>query len=146
LTAQGDIQAALGNYEDSLTIFRGLTKQDPTNRELQNNLAVIFEKTGEALLAQRDFSKALETFRDSLAICEKRTPDDLKNAEWASAEALAHLRIAMTLTQITSGKNAEVQSMLARARDILLDLKKRSALSASDQEHLGQIQTALANL
>jgi serine/threonine protein kinase/tetratricopeptide (TPR) repeat protein len=146
LTAQGDIQAALGSYENSLTIFRGLTKQDPTNRELQNNLAVILEKTGETLLAQRDFSKALETFRDSLAICEKRTPDDLKNAEWASAEALAHLRIALTLTQITPTKNTEVHSMLARARDILLDLKKRSALSAPDQEHLEQIQTALANL
>jgi serine/threonine protein kinase/tetratricopeptide (TPR) repeat protein len=146
LTAQRKIEAALGNYRDSLAILQELTKQDPSNREWQSDLAIIFEKTGEALLAQRDFSKALQEFRDSLAICEKLTQDDQKNAQWASAEALADFQVAMTLIQFTPADNTEIHSKLVNARVILLDLKKRSALSAADQNRLQQIQTALAGL
>jgi eukaryotic-like serine/threonine-protein kinase len=146
LIAQHNIEAGLQNYYDSLTIAQRLTKQDPSNQEWQSGLAIIYEKIGEALMAQGDPAKALVEYHNSLAIGEKLTKQEPKNAQWATAEALACFRIAIALTQSAPGTNADVHSMLARARDILLELKKRSALGASDEHYLKEIQIAMGAL
>ena len=82
----------------------------------------------------------MKEFHNSLAICENLTRKDPKNAEWKSNEALACFQIGKTLAKSSAALKLEIRSMLTRARDILLELKQRSSLSALDKNRLEQIQ------
>lgn len=146
LMAQRESHEALKDYEQSLTIALRLVKVEPTNSEWQMNLAVIREKTGEALVEDDRLAEAAQEFRDSLAICEPLTKADPKNAERAGIEALALFRLGLTLSQLSPQARSDSRAMLSRARDILLDLRQRSQLSAVDQERLNEIQAGLSAL
>ena len=52
----------------------------------------------------------------------------------------------MTLPRTGAEADSEIRNMLMRAREILVDLNQRSALSAIDQNYLEEIQAALAKL
>jgi serine/threonine protein kinase/tetratricopeptide (TPR) repeat protein len=145
LMAQKKFQEALQNYQESLAIAERLAKVDPTNDEWQSDLAIIREKTGEVFAAQGKSAEALQEFRDSLSICEKLTQADPKNAERAADEALALFQVGVTLSRTEMSSGSEVRTMLIRARDILLNLKQRSTLSALNQSRLEEIQAVLGN-
>ena len=146
LMAEKDSHEALKDYEQSLTIALHLVKEEPTNNEWQMNLAPIREKTGEALVEEGRLEEALQEFRDSLAVCEPLTKADPKNAERADIEALTLFRLGLTLSQLSPQTRSDSRTTISRARDILLDLRQRSQLSAADQERLNKIQSALSGL
>jgi tetratricopeptide (TPR) repeat protein len=140
-----DFQNALENYQDSLAIAQRLAEKQPANDEWQSDLAIICEKTGEALAALGNSTEALKKFRESLTIAETLAKADPKNAERAANEASALFQVGMTLTRSDGSSPTEIRTILTRARDILLELKQKSALDAQNQNRLDQIQTALGN-
>jgi serine/threonine protein kinase/tetratricopeptide (TPR) repeat protein len=146
LMAQKKPQEGLQTYQKSLAIARHLAESDPTNNEWQSDFAIICEKYGEALAALGNLPDALRALRESLAICGKLTKVDPQNVEWATEEANACFQIGIILMGTNSKPSAEARSMLTRARDILVDIQKRSALTAPDQSRLQEIQTALSNI
>jgi eukaryotic-like serine/threonine-protein kinase len=146
LMAEKKYQDALQIYQESLTIARQLSEADPNNEEWQSNLEAIYQKTGESLVAQEKFSEALDLFQESLAICEKLTKTEPRNADWAADDASALAEVGMTLSRVVQSSDLQPRAMLMRARDILLNLKQRYALTVPNQNRLDQIQAALANL
>jgi serine/threonine protein kinase/tetratricopeptide (TPR) repeat protein len=144
LSAQRRFEEALQEFDASFAVEEPLTEAEPNISDWQSVLAIILEKRGESLAAEGRITEALQDFRDSLNICEKLAKVDPKNAEWATATALARFGVGMTLPRTGAEADSEIRNMLMRARDILVDLNQRSALSAIDQNYLEEIQAALA--
>jgi serine/threonine protein kinase/tetratricopeptide (TPR) repeat protein len=146
LFAQKAFEDALQSYRDSLETTERLAKSDPTNNQLKSDLAVICEKTGEAFSSLGNVADALRSFRESLSLCEKLTEIDSQNVDWTAEEAQACFQVGMSLLRTEAKSNPEIRVMLTRARDLFIDLKRRSALTASDQTHLEEVQAALDGL
>ena len=144
--AQNKPQEALNDFHESQAIAQRLVDAQPANKEWQSNLAITREKTGEALLEEGQLPEALQEFRDALAICEALHADDPGNAERAENDALALFRLGTTLSQLPPGPDSDAREALSRAKDILLELKKRSPLSRRDEKNLDEIQAALSRL
>ncbi len=145
LMAQHDVQGARNSFRHSLDLAQQLAKEDPNNREWQGLMAVLSGKLGETLLKNGNLDNALDEFQVSLKMLIALAQEDPTNAQWASSEALAYFEVAITLRQSKGGSELEIEGMLRRAREILLVLKSRSKLDASDEAHLNEINGALAN-
>jgi serine/threonine protein kinase/tetratricopeptide (TPR) repeat protein len=146
LMSQNKFDEAIDAYQKSLTIAKQNAIADPTNEEWQSDLQAIRERTGEAFEALGRPVEALRELRDALDIAESLAKADPKNADRATAEALALFEVSMNLPRTDKLSSAEARTMLTTARDILLQLKLRSALNATDQRHLDQIEDALSTL
>jgi tetratricopeptide (TPR) repeat protein len=68
LKAQGDLAAALKEYEARRAIIERLAKAEPNNAGWQHHLSVSSERVGDVLVAQGNLADALKSFRDGLAI------------------------------------------------------------------------------
>ena len=146
LMAEQKSEGALEDYAKALTIADGLVRAEPTNAEWQNKLATLREKMGEALVAEDRLIEALQQFRDSLAIFQTLTAADPKNADRADNKAAALFQVGKTLSRLSPTSGPDVRAMLSQAREILLDLKRRSRLSALDEQRLTEIETTLSSL
>jgi eukaryotic-like serine/threonine-protein kinase len=143
---QGKLDDALNNFQQSLDVTKRLTEKDPTNNEWQASQAIITTKNAETLAAKGSLQAALEVFRDSLAICKKLVQLNPKNVQWATGEALACSGIGITLQRIGSRDGAEIRTMLTHAREIFVDLQRRSALDARNENRLKEIQSLLGSI
>jgi len=79
---QGDLDAALKSYQDSLVIVEQLAKSDPGNAGWQRDLSVSLEKIGNVQVDQGDLDAALKSYQDSLVIREQLAKSDPGNAGW----------------------------------------------------------------
>jgi tetratricopeptide (TPR) repeat protein len=68
LLAQGNPEAALKSYRDSLAIVERLAEADPGNTDLQQMVAGLYVNVGDALTAQGNLEEALKSQSDGLAI------------------------------------------------------------------------------
>jgi eukaryotic-like serine/threonine-protein kinase len=99
--AQNDVEAALDNsYKKALAIAKLLSEKDPTNKEWQSNLAIINEKSGEALAGQRKFSEALQNYHESFVIAKRLTEADPTNNDWQSSLAIVREKNAEALAAL----------------------------------------------
>jgi tetratricopeptide (TPR) repeat protein len=145
-SAKNQTDKALANYETAEAIERALVKQDPKTLGLESDLTVTCQKVGDIYQQQSNFSGALNSYRECIALGENLVDKDPTNGEWASELALAYYSAAIVLPRTASESKLEVITLLKRGRDILLELQKRATLSPTDDQHLQQIQEALADL
>jgi tetratricopeptide (TPR) repeat protein len=68
------------HYRDSLAIGERLAQSDPGNAGWQRDLAVSYERIGNAQVAQGDHAGALKSYSDSLTITERLAQSDPGNA------------------------------------------------------------------
>ena len=90
---QGDLTAALKNYQASLTISKQLTQFDPGNAKLQNDLLISHIKIGDIQVVQGDFTAALKSYQTSLAISKQLTQFDPSNTQSLRDLSISHDRI-----------------------------------------------------
>ena len=145
-SAKNQMDKALANYETAQTIERALVKRDSKTLGLQSDLTVTGQKIGDIYRQQSNFSQALNSYRECIAVGENLVDKDPTNGEWAGELALAYYSAAIVLPKMGSEAKSEATTLLRRGRDILLELQKRATLSPTDDQHLQEIQEALADL
>jgi tetratricopeptide (TPR) repeat protein len=91
--AQGDLNGALGAYEQGLAIAERLAGQDAANTEWQRDLSVSHDRIGDVRQAQGDLNGALGAHEQGLAIAERLAGQDAANTEWQRDLSVSHERI-----------------------------------------------------
>ena len=79
---QGELEAALKSYSDSLGIEERLVKSDPGNAEWQYGLGISNERVGNVQIAQGDLSAALKSYETRNEIISRLAKSDPRNAGW----------------------------------------------------------------
>ena len=97
LQRQGDLNAALQAFRNSMTIGQKLAAADPNNADWQRDLSVSHNKIGDVLQRQGDLNAALQAFRNSMTIRQKLAAADPNNAEWQRDLSISHDRIGDVL-------------------------------------------------
>ena len=155
----GDSSGALSSAERGRQIIVGLLAVNSDDPDWQQNLALSYERAGDALGAQGKFDEALDAYRNALAIIQKVVDADsgntgaqsllaieytkigtvLSNQEHKYDEALAAYRMSIAIQQ-----KLELQRGLAisyeRVGDVLLAQGKREEALAAFQKRLSIAQ------
>ena len=82
LREQGDLEAALAAYRESLATTLALAANDPANTDWQRDLSVSLEKVADVLHKQGDLEGALDGYERSLPIMQRLAASDATNADW----------------------------------------------------------------
>ena len=168
LVKQGDLQAALKSYQESLAIAERLAASDPGNAGWQRDLLVSYNKVGDVLVAQGNLPAALKTYQQGLAIADRLAQSEPGNAQWQydlgiSNERVGNVQLAQgNLSAALKSYEAqhEIISRLAQSdpgnakwqRDLsvsfakLADVHKQSGDKARARDYLRQGQTIMARL
>jgi hypothetical protein len=83
---EGGAQVALATvarspYHDRLAIAQRLTATYPSNTQWQLDLAVVYDRVGNVLVAQGKLDEALQAYRDDFAIMERLAGADRSNTD-----------------------------------------------------------------
>jgi tetratricopeptide (TPR) repeat protein len=113
LSAQGNLQGALGSYKADLAIAERLAAADPGNAGWQRDLSVSHNKIGDVLIEQGNLPAALEAFQASLAISQRLASTDPGNAGWQRDVAVSNERIGDMHAR--QGRAAEAIAAFERA-------------------------------
>ncbi len=97
LWAQGNAEAALGQYRASLDLTGTLAAKDPTNTDWQRDLSVSYDRVGDVVLEQGDVAGALAAHRASLAIRDTLAANAPTHPGWKRAVSVSHDRIGDVL-------------------------------------------------
>jgi tetratricopeptide (TPR) repeat protein len=80
----GDTGKQFARVIDAHRLLAGLAAEKPEAKNYQADLAVVYNEVGDVLVAQGNLAKALEAFRDSLAIRERLRKTDFGNPVFAA--------------------------------------------------------------
>jgi hypothetical protein len=80
LSAQGKPDEALKSFRDGLEIRRRLANTDPSNAGWQHDVAVAYDRVGDALVSQGGLEDGLQSYRDERTILERLIRSDPNNA------------------------------------------------------------------
>jgi non-specific serine/threonine protein kinase/serine/threonine-protein kinase len=89
----GDTSGARESYRKALTIRQALADREPTNIEVQSELAESHERIGTILRDTGDVSGAHESYRQALTVLEKLSAQAPENAELRRKLAAAYARM-----------------------------------------------------
>lgn len=78
---QGNTQAALEAYQQSLTVSKRLAQDDPNNAQAQRDLAGSYFKIGEVHRTAEDWETALQSYQLALPIAERLAFLDTSNQQ-----------------------------------------------------------------
>jgi tetratricopeptide (TPR) repeat protein len=141
LSAQGDLNAALGAYRASLAIAERLASADPGNAGWQRDLSVSQERTGDVLRAQGDLNAALGAYRASLTIRERLASADPGNAGWQRDVWVSCCQMATVAEQQQTG---QARHWWQRAYDKLQSMEGAGVfISDQDRQFLARIRVKL---
>ncbi len=98
LTARGDHDGALNNYQTALDIAKVLADSDPSNADLQRDLSVSYDKIGDMLTAQGDRDGALNNYQAGLDIAKTLVDSDPGNVDWQRDLSVSNNKIGDMLT------------------------------------------------
>ena len=134
LLGQGDLAAARKAFEESLTITQRLSAADPSDAELQHDVALMHVKIGEVLQGQGDLSAAVKSFADGAALFRQL-------AAAAPADAKAQQSLVGTLEDTSGalaaqGDLAGARKALDEANSIMRRLVAADPANAKEQENL----------
>jgi tetratricopeptide (TPR) repeat protein len=148
--AQGNLAAALTNYQAALAIKERLSKADPGNAVWQRDLAVSRSKISNVQVAQGDLAAALTSYQAALAIAERLATADPSNAGQRDL-AVLHNRIGDV--QMAQGDLAAALTSYQAALAIAERLAKADSGNAGWQrdlsishEKIGDLQRAQGDL
>ena len=138
LMKQGNLAEALKSYQSSLVITAALDKFDPgrlsLNAQRDLDLAISYEKVGDALMAQGNVADALKSYRESLAIIKILADDNPDKVEWQRDLSVSYAKVGNVLT--AQGHLAEA---LTSYRDGLAITER---LAKSDPSNADWVQTS----
>jgi tetratricopeptide (TPR) repeat protein len=126
LEAQGDLAAALTEFNKDLAIAERLALQDPDNARWQSDLSGSHQRVGGILAAQGDLAGALAEFRKSMAIRERLVAQNPDNPGWQRDLASCLYR--------TGGVHEERGEFSVAAELWLRELHVREALSTREED------------
>jgi tetratricopeptide (TPR) repeat protein len=81
-TTRGEFPTALNSFQVGLKILESLTETDPGNKQWQDQQQALYERIGDALVAQGNLPEALKSFQAALGTADRLAKADPKNANW----------------------------------------------------------------
>lgn len=81
LLAQGQLEAALEAYKESLAVSRRLARGDPSNARRQRDVSVGLYKVGDVRQRQHELDAALRAYQEGVDICRGLVEQDPLSAE-----------------------------------------------------------------
>ena len=150
--AQGDLTAALENYQRTIEIMERLTSADPNNAEAQRDLALSLDRLGDVQQVQGDLTAALANYRLSLDIREfqdiaaPRYAEEVQRDLASSLERLGDLqRMQGDLPAALENyqRRLEIMERLASAYPSSVGVQRDLA---SSLERLGDVRGAQGDL
>ncbi|HLH92597.1 MAG TPA: tetratricopeptide repeat protein [Xanthobacteraceae bacterium] len=94
LLAQGDPKGAFEAAEGAQRIMENLLRAAPGNTEWLDDLSMIYIQLGDALEAQGELPKALQWFKEALAVRERLAKTDTRQTDlWLAYSKIAHLLV-----------------------------------------------------
>ena len=119
LREQGDLDAALAAYRESLATTSALAANDPANTDWQRDLSVSLEKVADVLHKQGDLDGALDGYERSLPIMRRLVASDATNADWQrdlsiTLAEIGNLRAASSATSMARDKPSPTACRSAR--------------------------------
>jgi tetratricopeptide (TPR) repeat protein len=142
--AAGDLPAARGHFEESLTIRRTLGRNNPTSAEAQRDLSISLTKLGDVAVAAGDLAAARGRFEESLTI--RRT---LARNNPTSAEAQRDLSISLNNlgdVAVAAGDLAAARVRFEEGLAIALTLARNNPTSAAAQRDLSVSLNSLGDV
>jgi tetratricopeptide (TPR) repeat protein len=88
-----NLEEALKNYRECLTIMQRLAAADPNNTSLKRDLAVAYDRVAEIVGAQGKYEESLKLYRDNLAILDRLAASDRSNSSWQYDLAMSYAHI-----------------------------------------------------
>lgn len=140
---QGDVNAAIDKYEQSVNIREDLVRREPSNMHRQIELAVSRENLGEAQLRLDNADTALELFDLSKPIVEQRRPLDKDNVRLAQVVARTYLRTGRAYAALKRDDDARSAFRQAAA---ILDAQGKNKLDFYGQKLRKDIEAELTRL
>jgi tetratricopeptide (TPR) repeat protein len=93
----GDTGKQSARANEAHRLLAGLSAQKPDDVTYQVGLAAGFQEVGHVLVAQGNLTKALKSYRDSLAIMERLAKADPNNADWQRDLSISSRKIGDVL-------------------------------------------------
>ncbi len=91
----GDTPGAMASYQKSLEIRLRLNQADPTNREIQHELAAAYEGVGDMFYTDNDLPSGLQNYDKALAIRLQLVETEPQSRKYLHALAELHTRRAL---------------------------------------------------
>jgi len=128
LAEQGDLPAALAQYQASHAIFERLAASDPSSVELQAHLAEHHARMGAVLTDQGDLTGALVAFRTAIAINQRLVAREPKSAVWRRNLSVDNRNVGDTLRDEgdLAGALAAYRAGLGVGEELLADAPSNS--------------------
>jgi tetratricopeptide (TPR) repeat protein len=148
LVAQGKLQEALEDYQQSLKIRQTLAEQVKTNSGWQRDLSVSYDRVGDVLVAQGKLQEALDAYQQELMVDKKLASQDPSNADWQNDAAWSRYCVARILIGIKDGDRNEARRLVIEGIDIMTRLEHHGTLGTDAQDtlnKLNEIATALTS-
>src|SRR5262249_44108869 len=84
LSDMGEVENALAAHRKGLAIRQRLAGSDEENTQWQRDLAISYEKIGDALQAAGKLNEALASYREELAVVEHLVALEREDPRWQS--------------------------------------------------------------
>jgi non-specific serine/threonine protein kinase/serine/threonine-protein kinase len=133
----GDLEGALREYDRSRELREQLYRRDTNNSRLKDRLAYINRLEGLLLVRLNRLKPALPLLQRALALNQEAVQI---NDEPDTRSRLAETRAALGYYHCTAGERQLGEGMLRPALEWFEGLNRRKALSAPDQQSLGNMR------
>jgi tetratricopeptide (TPR) repeat protein len=141
--ARGDLNAALGAYEDSHSVFDKLAKQDTDNANWKLDLSGSTAKFGNVQLAQAHVKKQLDAYWKSLVSQELLA--SYGNYESQLGLVTIHAKLH-AVADLEKGGVMRAKQHYEVALAMLRELKEKNRLAAADEWRIKDLKARLAAL
>jgi tetratricopeptide (TPR) repeat protein len=146
--AQGDMQAAVAAYQESLQLISSLAARDSSNREWQLALATSHFYAGDARRIQGDAAGAMQDFSKYRDIAKAQHDRDPADRTWMLELSYGHSNVAAAyeaLGDLASARRELEFSLAVKQRLVALDPGNVEAVEAVANGHnrLGIVMTSM---
>jgi eukaryotic-like serine/threonine-protein kinase len=141
LLAQGNLDPALQESKEALTIRAGLVSSDPSNTAWQWDLASSHSQVGAVLQAQGYLNAALLEYQEALNVMERLTASDLSNTGWLRDLAGSHNNLGALLEA-----KGELSAAMKEFREAFSIIEGLSASDSSNTSWLRDLARSHNNL
>ena len=140
-TAKQEADQAKAQAMDFAKSFASLNSE---LKDANAQLAVSYIKVGDVLMAQGNLAEALKSYRDGLAVADRLTKADPRNADWQRDLAISQGRVGVVLAK--QGDASQALDMLQQGRAVIARLLEQSPANSQLSKDLAAFDDNIAKL
>jgi uncharacterized caspase-like protein len=142
--AQGDLPAALQNYQTARTMLRDLTATEPDHLPWFGDFAMADDKIGNVLVTQGDLADAAQVYQESLSIKKQLANNEPERADLQRDLTISYDEIGALAR--TAGQLDNAQAAYEESLKIRLALAEKEPQDAERQRDVSVSHDTLGDL